>query len=91
MQLQMYPTTNIIVTNLRILLVIKFNYSLALAWCFSGLARVAAAALRTAVPRSFTFVSEKSEYDQKPPFRCNRHICKLTENNFVTFLPHLGN
>jgi hypothetical protein len=48
-------------TDATIPLVIEFNYSLALTWCFPGLARVAAAALRTVVPRSFTFVSVRAD------------------------------
>jgi hypothetical protein len=53
-------------TDVRMQLVIEFNYSLALTWCFPGLARVAAAALRTVVPRSFTFVSVRADRFRNP-------------------------
>ncbi len=53
-------------TDVGMLLVVGFNYSLALTWCFPGLARVAAAALRTVVPRSFTFVSVKVDMVRNP-------------------------
>jgi hypothetical protein len=53
-------------TDVRMLLVIEFNYNLALTWCFPGLARVAAAALRTVVPRSFTFVSVRADMVRNP-------------------------
>lgn len=52
--------------DVKMLLVVGFNYSLALTWCFPGLARVAAAALKTVVPRSFTFVSVRADTVRNP-------------------------
>ena len=76
-------------TDVRMSLVIEFNYSLALTWCFPGLVRVAAAAPRTVVPRSFTFVSVRTDIIRIPS-GSNYYSCKLTKSNFVAFLPHLG-
>ena len=45
---------------------IQVYSSLALTWCFPGLVRVAAAALRTVAPRSFTFVSVRADPVRNP-------------------------
>jgi hypothetical protein len=58
--------------------------------CLLGLTRVTAAAFRTVVPRSLTLVSEGVNI-VNTPLRAVDHFRELTENDLISFLPHLGN
>jgi hypothetical protein len=67
----------------------RINYSLALTCRFLDFDRVTAAAFKTVVPRSLTFVSIWRECCQYP--NGPQSLTKLTKNDLISFSPHHRN